>query len=595
MASDLADSLAALISDGSLDFEAEDRVVIALDFGTTYSGIAYAFSIPGKKAEVYPIIDWPGLEGRRQPKVPTLVSYDPKDPNKFKWGGQLDWRNDAVQGVKLLLDPSQQQPIYVPTSNIKNELKKLPKDPVDVAADFMGAMYSHAISKIETVHPKEYVRMCQKQFVLSVPAVWSDLAKDRTLRAAKKAGIHPVSLIKEPEAAALYTLYVQERALRSGDAFVVCDAGGGTVDLITYEVISMEPSLELAEVVPGKGGMAGSLNLNKRFAELVRNVVGDEQWIELKKGIGWSKASNEFDKVIKTGFNGNLDEEHWIAFPQASLKDDPDENVSGNCWVMTGRQVQGIFDPVITDIIRLIDEQVKNALLKRQGRELKGIFLVGGFGASQYLKARIEKEIPDIQVIQPDDAWAAIVKGAVLSRIPHHATVRSTQAVRHYGVSAWAPYQGPEDDGRPTRINPEDGIVRVLRNTWYIFIGEDLKRNHAIRFPFVRTLSVPYSRENLIFYDDLLTSETKIPPIHPGRDTETNCTLKSDLTAVDTGLFRPLKGVDGKDYVEVNYELVLSTDAANMKFSLELNGKECGSTDANYERLSGTRKSLTMP
>ncbi|KAF2970535.1 hypothetical protein GQX73_g3058 [Xylaria multiplex] len=583
MEGDLADSLAALINDGSLDLEAEDRLVIALDFGTTYSGIAYAFNTPGKKAEANPIVDWPGLEGSRQPKVPTLISYDPKDPNKFKWGGQLDWRSDAVQGVKLLLDPSQQQPIYVPTSNIKNELKKLPKDPVDVAADFMSAMYSHAISKIETVQPKEYVRMCQKQFVLSVPAVWSDLAKDRTLRAAKKAGIHPVSLIKEPEAAALYTLYVQERALRSGDAFVVCDAGGGTVDLITYQVITTEPSLKLAEVVPGKGGMAGSLNLNKRFAELVRNVVGDEQWVGLKKGFGWSKVANEFDKAIKRSFNGNLDEEHYITFPQFTLKDDPDEKVSGNYWVMTGHQVQEIFDPVITDIIRLIDDQVKDALLKQQGKNLRGIFLVGGFGESQYLKACIEKKIPDIQVIQPNNAWAAIVNGAVLSQLPHHATVQSTQAVRHYGVSAWMPYQWPADNGRPTRINPEDGIIRVQRNTWYIYIGEDLKRNHTVRFPFVRTFSVPYSREQLIFYDNLLTSATKIPPVYPGRDISINCTLKSDLTAVDTSLFRPKKGVDGKDYIEVNYDLVLSTDAANMKFSLEVNGKRCGITNANYE------------
>lgn len=123
-----------------------------------------------------------GLEGHRQPKVPTLVGYDPKDPTKFRWGGQVDWRNNAVHGVKLLLDPSQPRPMYLPTTNVKTELKKLPKDPVDVAADFMGAIYSHALSKIESTRIKDYFNMCQKQFVLSVPAVWSDAAKDKTLR-----------------------------------------------------------------------------------------------------------------------------------------------------------------------------------------------------------------------------------------------------------------------------------------------------------------------------------------------------------------------------------------------------------------------------
>ncbi|KAI1359876.1 actin-like ATPase domain-containing protein [Xylaria arbuscula] len=583
MGDSLSQDLAALLRLGGNSIEADDRVVIALDFGTTYSGIAYAFSNPGKKTEVVPIVDWPGLEGRRQPKVPTLVLYDPDDPTKFKWGGQVDWRSEAVQGVKLLLDPKQQQPIYIPTNNIKNEIKKLPKDPVDVAADFIGAIYSHALAKIESAGVKEYFHMCQKQFVLSVPAVWSDVAKDRTLRAAKKAGIHPVSLIKEPEAAALYTLYVHERALNNGDAFVVCDAGGGTVDLITYEVTSMEPSLELAELVPGKGGMAGSLGLNKRFAEAVHNIVGDEQWIELKKGVGWSKASTEFDKVVKTAFRGDLDENFYISFPQARLEDDYDENLVGNCWTMTGSQVKEIFDPLVTDIIRLIDEQVKNALLKRQGREIKGIFLVGGFGASQYLKSCIEKEIPDIQVIQPDDAWAAIVKGAVLSRMPNYATVTSTQAVRHYGVTAWSQYTPGRDKGRVTRVDPSDGVTRVETNTWYIYMGEDLKREQTIKFPFVRSIEFPYAPSRLIFYDDLITSDARLPPDHPGPDTKINCTLKADLSEVNKDLFKKKTGKDGKDYVDIHYNLAISTDAANMRFSLEIDGKDLGSVDASYE------------
>jgi hypothetical protein len=40
--------------------------------------------------------------------------------------------------------------------------------------------------------------------------------------------------------------------VQAGDAFVLCDAGGGTVDLISYEVDSVNP-LELKELVPGTG------------------------------------------------------------------------------------------------------------------------------------------------------------------------------------------------------------------------------------------------------------------------------------------------------------------------------------------------------
>ena len=40
-------------------FESEDKIVIGLDFGTTFSGIAYAFANE-KKPELVSIMDWPG-------------------------------------------------------------------------------------------------------------------------------------------------------------------------------------------------------------------------------------------------------------------------------------------------------------------------------------------------------------------------------------------------------------------------------------------------------------------------------------------------------------------------------------------------------
>jgi hypothetical protein len=46
--------------------------------------------------------------------------------------------------------------------------------------------------------------------------------------------------------------------IQIGDAFVICDAGGGTVDLISYEITKLVP-LELKELVPGKGPQSISL------------------------------------------------------------------------------------------------------------------------------------------------------------------------------------------------------------------------------------------------------------------------------------------------------------------------------------------------
>ncbi|TVY51093.1 Heat shock 70 kDa protein 12B [Lachnellula cervina] len=568
-------------------YQSEDQLVVALDFGTTFSGIAYAFA-NGNKPDVISIMDWPGLEGFQQPKVPTLISYDGK--GAFTWGGQKH-KGDVVQGVKLLLDPDQPRPLYLPESTAKSDLKRLAKPPVEVAADFIKAMYQHAMMKIESQIPQEYLRMCQKEFVLSVPAVWSDKAKDTTLKAAKQAGIHPITLIKEPEAAAMYTLHtLQDRALTVGDAFVICDAGGGTVDLISYEITQLKPTLELKELVPGKGGMAGSLGLNKRFEGAIKSLVGEDQYFHLRKSRGFELAVQQFDRSVKTAFRGDPDEDYFINFPLAELDDDPANNLVANCWNMKGEDVKAIFDPLITDIERLVDEQVNLVMVKRMSEnhpkadEIKAIFLVGGFGSSEHLKSRLEENHSKIQIIQPHGAWAAIVKGAVLSKLPQEASIVSNQATRHYGVSALRVFDPRNDHGQKQHYDASTGKNRVMMMTWYIYRGEDLMREQSITFPFYRTLADGFTNDQLIFKDELIQSESKTAPKHPSpTTTKTNCFLTADLSKVDRSHFKKRVGADGIDYVDVYYDLVITMKPAVMKFSLEIRGKEIGSVSANYD------------
>lgn len=113
------------------------------------------------------------------PKIPTVICYDEKNKNVFTWG-EMKHKSTTVAGVKLLLDPSQRRPLYLPENTAKTDLKSLGKPVVEVVADFIGAMYRHSMTQIEGQVPSDYLAMCQKTFVLSVPAVWSDMAKNTT-------------------------------------------------------------------------------------------------------------------------------------------------------------------------------------------------------------------------------------------------------------------------------------------------------------------------------------------------------------------------------------------------------------------------------
>lgn len=56
-----------------------------------------------------------------------------------------------------------------------------------------------------------------------------------------------------------------------GDAIVLCDAGGGTVDLISYEIMKIDP-LELKELAPSSGTKAFHF-ISPKHAKLMQGVL----------------------------------------------------------------------------------------------------------------------------------------------------------------------------------------------------------------------------------------------------------------------------------------------------------------------------------
>ena len=115
---------------------------------------------------------------------------------------------------------------------------------------------------------------------ITVPAVWSDTAQAKTLACAEKAGMGTSStlqIVSEPEAAATYALDIMDPLnIKKGDTFVLCDAGGGTVDLISSTVSALKPRLEVIEASPGNGSICGSSILNRIFQEFLVQKLGHQ-------------------------------------------------------------------------------------------------------------------------------------------------------------------------------------------------------------------------------------------------------------------------------------------------------------------------------
>ena len=150
-----------------------------------------------------------------------------------------------------MLDSRQELPNYVSQSDLQEQLLRKGKDAQTVVADYLSELWSHAKTVLQRRWP--FLSTTTLDVILTVPAVWSDAAKDATLKAAKRAGMgNNITLISEPEAAAVYALKsMQSGNLSDGNNFIVCDAGGGTVDLISFEIKQVMP-LRIEESAEGK-------------------------------------------------------------------------------------------------------------------------------------------------------------------------------------------------------------------------------------------------------------------------------------------------------------------------------------------------------
>lgn len=120
------------------------------------------------------------------------------------------------------------------------------------------------------------------------------MAKDRTLQAIDKAGFNKLelpqlsqqpTLITEPEAAALYTIKSLQSSAQGSqfvvnDGFIMCDMGGGTVDLISYRVNKVKP-VAVEEVTIGCGDQCGGTFVDRAFFKWLEIKLGTQDFLKI--------------------------------------------------------------------------------------------------------------------------------------------------------------------------------------------------------------------------------------------------------------------------------------------------------------------------
>ncbi|KAL8675502.1 MAG: hypothetical protein Q9168_000014 [Polycauliona sp. 1 TL-2023] len=548
--------------------------------GTTFSGVAFAFATNTEAKEDI-ITEWPGAGNQTKQKIPTVLYYD-QYQKVVGWGPDIadalaptGYPKPGVQKVEwfklqLMLSGN----TYIDPIN----LPPLPpgKSEIDVAADYLFKLRQAMRNQLQKTLGEVFNREERNiRYFLTVPAIWNDAGKAATRAAAIQAGFlrdendNRLTLITEPEAAAMFCSKTGLLNLKIRDAVLIVDCGGGTVDLIAYEVEEETP-FTVAECTAGSGDSCGSTALNRNFSNILRAKIRKMKLPDGSKTAGkvYAKCIMDFENRIKADFRNNgqkwaVDVGIEAEFPEAGIEE--------GYMTFTNEEILQCFEPVVNRILELVRNQI--IAIQAQNRLLQNVLVVGGFGASEYLFQQIRLHVPpqfQSKVVRPMDSVAAIVKGAVTAGITERV-ITSRVARRHYLMATLQPFREGHHPEQ-YRVPSLDGKDRC-KYTRQIFVqkGQRVKIGEPVKVSFFRQVAPGAT----LMYEDILYAcdEDVCPEYTKDPRIKEVVTLTSDLSRKNLEKdFERMDTPQGTFY-RVYFDILLALDGSEFNAELVCQGE----------------------
>ncbi|KAI0490838.1 hypothetical protein F4859DRAFT_508633 [Xylaria cf. heliscus] len=495
-------------------------IVIGIDFGTTFTGVAYNYVRPGQRAsdiEPLPVTLWPssgsGDANTDCPKVPSRITY-PACGN-ITWGQQeSDEQGTTILWSKLLLLDEPDLQSHLKNSNhikqARESIEKTGKDVVTVISDYLSKVWEQALEAIIRARGRQFVSTNPFQVVVTVPAIWQDYAVQRMERVLTKAGIlnkrpgcpdTTYTFVSEPEAAALAAIHGHHKYgdLELGQSFVIADLGGGTVsymnrktqDLVSFRVKATQPQLVLEEVVEGEGGLCGATFLDQAFLACLEKKVQQKKWTDRNLKSWQQMHELERKRIIDIVWERGIKRKYYDGQPGQRI----DLGAQGNRRpdvLLDGDDLNHIFDSVCTDILKLVDGQVR-AIIRKTGNMPQFIVLNGGFGRCEYVYRKLHLHYEDsIEVLfeANDRPWTAVARGAVFFGAAHmngQAQVQSHVSRYSYGWAKMEDFNHLIHD--PEDLDTDELTGRCVAQDqmeWIILRGESVETRKPRIYEYAR-------------------------------------------------------------------------------------------------------------
>ncbi|RPD55189.1 hypothetical protein L226DRAFT_493295 [Lentinus tigrinus ALCF2SS1-7] len=547
------------------------KLVLGIDVGTTYSGIAYAILDPGEVPQILGITRFPGQEDHAgDSKIPSILYYR-RDGSVHSAGAQAaapgmdlvaeDEDLIFVEWFKLHLRPERLDSAEISRS----DLPPLPpgKTVVDVFADFLRYLFECAQKYIRETHANGdslWTSLEDRiEIILSHPNGWEGLQQGKMRHAAVQGGLVPntpsghgrIHFVTEGEASLNFCIQsgLTTESIREGQGVMIVDAGGGTVDVSSYTFRSLSP-VSVEEVTSPDCILQGSTRVNVRAEKFLKETLqssayGNDE--DIKSMLEY------FNDSTKPVFKDER-ESSYIKFGTMSCND-PQYNIRRGRLTLSGSDMVSFFQPCLDGIVGIVQKQQEGAT-----RILATVFLVGGFAASPWLYSSLKKKLADLGVTlcRPDSHTnKAVANGAVSFYLEHFVSARVMKMT--YGAEIVVDYRAddPEHYARRHSLFVRPSGKTVVRHGYSPILKKRtlVRENEEVSQPYNIEAHDPRTLDSIV--QDVL--------VYRGRDKDPRwvdgepelytslCTIYADTSKVAR---RPLSGPNGT-YYEQDFKIVL--------------------------------------
>ena len=371
--------------------------VIGIDLGSTLSECAV---VEGGKPVI--IVNEEG--GRTTPSVISLKGGERKVGTAAKRQAVINPKETVVL-IKRFMGGTYDE-VKDNISHVQYEVKNVngyPKISIEGKEYSPEELSAMILSKLKA-NAEAYIGEPVKDAVITVPAFFSNEAREATKKAGTISGLNVLRIIAEPTAAILASGINMEK----DGKYMVVDYGGSTLDFSVAEI-----SDKVVEIKASYGDVyCGGSDLDKLVADWIVSEFKAENGVDLSKDpMAMSRVLEAAEKAKVELSNSSNSE---INLPYITAVDNQPIHLVKS---LSKAKFEALIDKEISKVINCGKEALKKA--KLNAKELDGILLVGGSTRIPYVQEQLEKEfgVTLIKTANPDEAVAlgAAVQGSILA------------------------------------------------------------------------------------------------------------------------------------------------------------------------------------